>query len=271
MKKGIASMSLSLSLASAAFAVDEYLPIEAGKFRVDVGYMYAGMTGMYDEDGEKQDVFEGSGNMVPVQLKYGILPGLDVEAVWAFASTKNDLGSFGGIDLGEVELSGFGQPEIALKYALMDVGAGAFVNFIAPFATGDFADPETPPMALQFGAVYSKLFGKFRAGGQIDYQLNFEKDDAKEGNIFSIFLKPEFQVHEYGSLYAGVVYDLFGESEFDGTGQEDDGNLLTLMPGWNASWTPLVATEVNVPITVMGKSAPSAWGIQAKLRLTLPM
>ena len=52
--------------------------------------------------------------------------------------------------------------------------------------------------------MYSKLYGKFRAGGQIDYKLNFEKDDVKDGNVLSIFLKPEFQVHQYGSLYAGV-------------------------------------------------------------------
>lgn len=269
MKKGIAL--LSMSLASAAFAVDEYLPIEAGKIEVDVGYSFAGFSGMYDEDGEKQDVLEGTGNMVPVQLKYGILPGLDVEALWAFASQTNDLGSFAGVDLGDLEASGFGQPEIALKYALMDLGAGAFVNFIAPFATGDYADPETPAMALQLGAVYSKLFGKFRAGGQIDYRLNFEKDDVKDGNVLSIYLKPEFQVHQYGSLYAGVDYDLFGEGEADGEDDGLDGNLLTLKPGWNASWTPFLATEVNVPITVMGKNYFSSWGINASAYFTLPM
>ena len=138
MKKGIASLSVSLSLATAAFGVDEYLPIEAGKFEVDVGYTYSGMNGAYDDDGEKQDGIEGTANVVPIQLKYGIMPGLDVGVVWAFASATTDLGI-----LGEFDASGFGQPEIALKYAMMDLGAGAFVNFVAPFATGDFADPSS--------------------------------------------------------------------------------------------------------------------------------
>lgn len=264
MKKGIAL--LSMSLASAAFAVDEYLPIEAGKLEVDVGYTYSGLNGVYDDDGEKQDGVEGSGNLIPFQVKYGIIPGLDIEAVWGFASVTTDLGV-----LGEADASGFGQPEIALKYAQTELGAGAFFNFIAPFATGDFADPETPAMALQFGAVYSKLYGNFRAGGQIDYRLNFEKDDLKDGNVISIYLKPEFQVHQYGSLYAGIDYDIVGESEFDGSGVGDDGSLLTLKPGWNASWTPLVATEVNVPFTVMGKNNFSSWGIVANAYFTLPL
>lgn len=264
MKKGIAL--LSMSLASAAFAVDEYLPIEAGKLEVDVGYSYAAVNGGYDDEGEKQDGLEGSGNLIPVQVKYGIIPGLDVEAVWAFSSLSVET------PIGDADASGFMQPEIAVKYALMDLGAGAFFNFIAPFATGDFADPETPAMALQFGAVYSKLFGKFRAGGQVDYRVNMEKDDLKDGNNLSIYLKPEFQVHQYGSIYAGVDYDMFAEEEVAGEGAGNDGNLLTLKPGWNATWTPLVATEVNVPITVMGKNYPGAgWGINASAYFTLPM
>jgi hypothetical protein len=262
MKKGIALMSMSL--ASAAFAVDEYLPIEAGKLEVDVGYTYDGLNGIYDEDGEKQDEgIEGTANVIPIQLKYGIMPGLDAEVFWRFRSESVELGVLEG------DASGFQRPEIALKYAVMDLGAGAFFNFIAPFATGDYADPEQPAMALQFGGVYSKLFGKFRAGGQIDYLLNFEKDDYKDRNVFSVFLKPEFQVHQYGSLYAGIDYDFVGESETDGEGGGDDGNLLTLKPGWNAAWTPMVATEVNVPFTVMGKSNFSTFGVVINAYLTL--
>jgi hypothetical protein len=155
---------------------------------------------------------------------------------------------------------------------MMDMGAGAFFNFVAPFATGDFADPDNPPMALQFGAVYSKLYGMFRAGAQIDYKLNFEgEDDIKDGNVFSIYLKPEFQVHQYGSLYLGVDWDFNGESEVGGTGADDAGNLLTLKPGWNAAWLPYLATEVNVPVTLMGKNNFASWGVLANIYLTLPM
>jgi hypothetical protein len=151
---------------------------------------------------------------------------------------------------------------------------GGFVNFVAPFATGDYADPDAPPMALALGAVYTKLFTpKFNLTGLAQYRLNFEAENKfKAGNVFSLYAKPEFRFNEFGGAYLGVRYDMAGETAFDGTSLKDsDGSLTTLLPGWNATWLPNVATEVNVPITIMGKSSGASWGVNLNVYYTLAM
>lgn len=264
MKKAIAMMSLAM--AGTSFGVDEYLPIEAGKLEVDVAYGLKSATGSYNEDGDKQDMPDGSSAMehlIPLQLKYGIIPGLDVEVVWAFKMNEKEQP--------DVSASGLDQPEIALKYALMDVGAGAYVNFIAPFATGDWADPDSPPMALALGAVYTKLFvPQFNLTAMAQYRLNFEGENKiKAGNVLTVYAKPEFRFNEFGGAYLGLKYDMNGESELDGTSRKDDGYLITLLPGWNATWLPNVSTEVNVPYTIMGNNTAASWGINASVYVTV--
>jgi len=199
------------------------------------------------------------------------MPGLDVEAFWAFEMSSFKSDAIGPIPAQDNSSSGFGQPDIAVKYAMMDIGAGAFVDYTLPFATGDFADPDQPPMALAFGVVYTKLFmPKFNLTGLAQYKLNFEdKGNFKAGNVFSLYAKPEFRFNEFGGAYLGVRYDMNGESEANGTGGNDDGYLVTLLPGWNATWLPNVATEVNVPLTILGKNSLSTWGINAAVYYTL--
>ncbi len=276
MKNWTKAVSLiGMTLVGYSYGLDEYLPVEAQKLEVDVGYSLLNATGNFDGDSKKQDLADGFSTMghgIPVQLKYGIIPGLDVEVAWAFQIISSEMKIL-NTKL-DTTVSGFGQPEIALKYALMDIGAGAYVNFIAPFATGDNADPDNPPMALALGAVYSKLFvPQFNLTAQLQYRLNFEAEDkSQEGNVFTVYAKPEFRFNEFGGAYLGLKYELKGEDSFDGTSQKDsDGNLFTLLPGWNATWLPTVATEVNVPITVMGKNAGAFWGINANVYVTVPL
>ena len=53
MKK--ASALILSVFASSAFCVDEYMPIEKGKFEVDLGVGYTGITGGYDSAGKRSD------------------------------------------------------------------------------------------------------------------------------------------------------------------------------------------------------------------------
>jgi hypothetical protein len=263
-----AAMIFALGMVGTGYCLDEYLPIEAKKLEVDVGYAFMSATGGYDSSGSKQDLGDVSitGNAIPLQFKYGIMPGLDVSLGWAFTMLSVDLPV-----LGSSTAKGFGQPDIAVKYAMMDMGVGAFVDYTLPFATGDNADPDQPPMALAFGLLYTKTFvPQFRLTSMASYKLNFEDaDKLKEGNIISIYAKPEFVINPYAGVYLGLREDINGETQVDGTGADDGGHLFTLLPGWNALWLPNVATEVNVPITLLGKNSGAFWGINASVYITL--
>jgi hypothetical protein len=262
-----AAMLFTLGMIGTGYCLDEYLPIEAKKLEIDAAYNYVSANGAYDADSKKQDVIGSPAlNLVPLQVKYGVMPGLDVSVAWAFQSFNKDAGDKGG----------FGQPDVAVKYALTDIGLGFFADYTVPVATGDFSDP-TPGMALAFGALYSKTFmPQFRLTSQAGYWLNFEDGNKiKTGNIITVLAKPEFVINANAGAYLGLRYDMWGEAAFDGTSiGSSDASLFTLFPGWNATWLPNVATEINVPITLMGKNSgfsgkPSYWGINANVYVTL--
>jgi len=257
------ALLIGLGLLNLSYGLDEYLSIEKGKTEVDVGYWFISGTGAYDADGKKQDV-SGSPvvHVLPLQVKYGIMSGLDIELFMLGLKSNKDAGEAGGFD----------QPELAVKYTDAGLGLGGYLNVILPFATGNLDQPE-PGMGLGLGVVYQNRFGDFRMTGTAGYQLNFENSDKlKEGNILSIYAKPEAMWTEYIGTYLGLQYAMSGEAAFDGTSiKKSDSNLLTILPGVNAQLLKWLAYEVNAPITVMGKNSLASWGIGGSVYITFPM
>ena len=262
MKKVVAI--IGMGLLSSSFGLDEYLSIEPGKVELDAGYTYIGGTGSYDGEGEKKDLIGDASpaqNLIPLQVKYGVMPGLDVELAAIVAMFNKDAG----------DMSGLQAPELAVKYTHAPINAGAYLNIAMPFGAGDFGDP-APGLGIGLGAVYGNRFGDFRLTAQVGYTINMESgDDIKAADKLLIYAKPEAMWTEFIGTYLGLKYEMFGEGELAGVGDGKDGNLITVLPGLNAVLLPWLAYEVNVPITVMGTSQPAFWGVSANVYVTLPM
>jgi hypothetical protein len=260
-------------LVNSGFALDEYLSIEKGKVEVDAGYAFTKPTGSFDPDGKSQDLDKNAdgpiGNGIPLQVKYGIIDGLDAELAISGIMNNKDFG----------DQAGFSQPELAVKYSVANIGVGGFVNAILPFATGNLDNPE-PAFGLGLGAVYQNRFGDFRITGQAGYQLNFEnKDKLKNGNVLLAYAKPEAMWTEYIGTYLGLKYMMQGEPEVDGKSMKDllgpgtpdlDAYQFAVLPGINVQLTQSLAYEVNVPVYILGKNAQQGFGINANLYATLP-
>src|SRR5690606_23711109 len=152
MKKTLAIMGIGL--VGVSFGLDEYLSIEKGKVEIKAGYGLNMGTGFYNDEGEKQDLPDAADgpmtHSIPLQLKYGIMDGLDVELASAVSIENEDAG----------ERSGLTRQQIALKYTLAPNNAGAFINAGITFATGDYGDP-SPGLSMALGAVYENRFGDF--------------------------------------------------------------------------------------------------------------
>ncbi len=132
MKKVLAIVGLGLM--GFSYGMDEYGSIEKGKLEVDVGYRYTSPTGVYDSAGKKHDFPSSSSpmiNLLPLQLKYGIMPGLDVELA--------TIGTMGNKDAGDQ--GGFTQPQLGVKYTHAPLGLGGYLNLVLPFATGNLDNP----------------------------------------------------------------------------------------------------------------------------------
>lgn len=255
------SLLVPFVLAGSLFAMDEYLPVKEKTIEVDVGYGLVNITGYFDDDGKKQDLsneYSPAMSMIPIQIKYGIIPGLDVEVMVPITMLNEDAG----------DASGLSQPSVGLKYVVPEVNAGGYVDFALPMGAKEIVG-ENPTMAITFGGIYGLITEKFNLLATIDYTLEFEDNDKyKSGNTLSIFAKPEYKVMEKLGIFTGIGFDLTGESQFDGAEGDDAGHLMALQPGVNFAATELVAIEAGVPITLLGKNDMSAWGFYANLYFT---
>lgn len=242
--------------AVSSFAFDQYLPVAPKTLETDVMYSYTAYNGFYDEDGKKQDLEDASPALQTpsLALKYGIIPGLDVELALAFAMKNDDLGPEGEA------VSGLDRPQLALKYAHPELGAGGFVNVSLPVGGEDIVGKD-PATTIAVGAIYGKAFGQVKVNALAQYMFNTEVEKFKQDG-YNVYAQGQYDVTPQIGPYLGVDYTAALEAKFDGEAVEDtDNNLLTLKPGANYVINDKMAAEVTVPVTVMGKSIPSNWGV----------
>lgn len=230
---------LSLALASSTFALDEYLPLGKGVLELD-----AGVNPVYPEVGD-------AGVNIPLQAKYGVMNGMDLELGLNYAASGS--------------ATGLAQPDIAAKYSIGTSGAAVFVDLALPFATGDLDAPGTG-LGITPGIVFGKNYGQIQAVAKASYQLNMKDDSFTKGNVLDVYLKPGYMVNDKLSGYVGLDYKMTGKSDPATT----DGTTFTLLPGVTYTLSPTVAFEANVPIIVSNDVGGKDWGIWASVYYTIP-
>jgi hypothetical protein len=243
---------LSLALASSVFALDEYMPLNKGVLELD-----AGINPIFLDP-------EGTVIGVPLQAKYGIMDGLDVELGLYYASLDEDAG-------GGASASGFTQPAVAVKYKVPGMDLAAFVNVTLPFATGDF-DVDGLNLGVSPGVLYNHtLTPEISAILGAQYQINMEADDIKDGNILGLLAKPNYAVSKELGAYVLANYNMYSETEVAGTGMGDDGYAFILSPGITYTLSPSIAFEANLPYVVAEDNYGKSVGIWASVYYTLPL
>jgi hypothetical protein len=230
---------MCLGLVTAGFCVDEYLPIAPQTLEVDVG--------VNPVIGENTTVT----GLPVLQLKYGILPGLDVEAAVNYYTG---------------DASGLGQPELAVKYAIGSTGLAPYLNLVLPVASGD-KDVPGAGLGIQPGVVFGKNFDKVQAVAKAFYQINMEDDGFTNGNVLGIYLKPGYMIDDKLAAYVGLDFKMTGESD----PATFDGNTIALLPGATYTLSPALAFEANVPIVLSNDVGETSWGIWASVYWTIPL
>lgn len=235
---------LSLALAGGAFALDEYMPLAPGVLELDAGISHVSPDG-------------GSASQsIPLQVKYGIVSGLDVELGLSYSLADN--------------ASGLDQPALALKYQLPDMDLAAYVNVVLPFATGDLDAPGLNT-GITPGVLYQLNSGAISTILGASYQLNLEADDVKEGDVLTVMAKPSYAVSGELGAYVFATYHMHMEGEVGGNGLGNDGYDVVLAPGVTYTLSPAVAFEANVPFTVVEDNVGKSWGVWASVYYTLPL
>jgi len=259
-----------LTVACGAFAWDEYTPVAAKKLEIDAMYTYKSITGYYDADGKKQDYLDETGsslspasNTPSLQLKYGVIDGLDVELVGYYVINNKDAG----------DKSGFDRTSIDVKYVHPTLGIGGFIGADLPFGSKDIVQGgANPNTTLHFALKYDKVFGPVAFDSWAAYFLNLEnKDKSKFGDALDIYLKPQYNVTDKIGPYLGLDYTNTFKSKTLGTENDDAGYLFTIKPGINYVISDMFSVEATVPVTLLGKNNAASWAIYAGFYTVLPL
>ena len=196
---------LAGGFASEVSAWDEYGPVAKGKTEVDLmaGYNLAPTAGSFAPS---------------LQVKYGIIDGLDVELAEALTT--------------DPEVAA-GQPNIAVKYGHAS-GFGGFIGVDLPFASE--AISADPAVGILVAAQYIKTFDKILLTDWLMYTRSMA--DGAVGSI-DLYVKPQYNVNDKVGPYVGL--DFKADEKFEGY-------TITLKPGINYVINGTYSAEANVGI-----------------------
>ena len=257
MKKTLLAAAV-LALTSGAFAYDEYGTVAKGKTEVDVMYTHTFGMGNYDADAKKQDAEGSPASYNPsLQIKYGIIDGLDVELSANYLIYNKDAG----------DVSGLNKPQLDVKY-VHALGFGGLIGVDLPFGGKDIVG-ENPVAALRVGPVLSKTIDKVNLNGWALVTVNFEdKDKNKAANALDVYFKPQYNFNDKVGAYLGLDYqksigDAQSVDPIDGSTVSNDPKsyLFTVKPGVNYTINGTYSAELNVPVTVLGQNSTATAGV----------
>jgi hypothetical protein len=187
-------------------AYDEYAPMAKGKTEVDLMAAY--------------NLAPTAGGFSPsLQVKYGIIDGLDVELFEALA-TDPEVGA--------------GQPNLAVKYGHAS-GFGGFIAADLPFASEKVS--ADPTLAIYVAAQYIKTIDKVLLTDWLLYSRSMA--DGAVGSI-DLFVKPQYNVNDKVGPYVGL--DFKADEKFEGY-------AITIKPGINYVINGTYSAEANVGVT----------------------
>ena len=243
MKKPI----LFAMLTASAFALDDRPVMGVGQGKVRAAYHHEASTGTFEASGSHRSWSEQgrpghapAAHLVPVQVKYGLLRGLDAEVEWGAAAGNADRG----------DTRGLLPVEVGFKYLEPGAQAGGYANLVLPFAPGDFvADPRTSGV---LGGLWIPAWPRFRVAASAQYAFPF---DALDQGTFRLRARPELTLNGW-LVYLASHYT---------TPAKDFMNSYSVLvePGFYFPVTPRAGGELLAQAIVAGANQPAIWGARA--------
>lgn len=240
-------------------AWDPLMPADAGSLELRPGYGYISEGAIYDINGNAVDTttsgakIAGAYQDISLGLRYGLLPGLDVEADADYQILNAYFDNF--------KLSK--TPIVALRYIDPEFGLGGFASVGFPLGNVDTINFITPHWFFEGGLLYGKLFGNLGIAASASYLHNLEdpfhliaRDELR------LLVRPRYFFNRGWSAFLGVQFTDYTESKIDGTGNGDGGNLTSATPGLRFTAPHAAAFELSVPVSLLGKNNYAFVGVQ---------
>jgi hypothetical protein len=255
----------ALCMASALFALDEYMPVPPRVMQINMGVEHSSIPGTYQQDWESDNKWaQEDPTSIPMQGKFGLMDQL--EGSMAIRYLVLDSRGHTGLD----------RPVLALKYGDIISGGGGFLAVTLPIGFEDIMNAGNFA-TMTFGGLFNKDFQHIRILSNLSYSFNTEDNENSKIDNVHLFGKAEyplpaawFVLHkQYVGLNLSSTYDFYFNRRVDGESRDAGGHLFQLAPGCYYSLNKIVSMEINVPFTLAGQNQPQSQTFKAQLYFTL--
>ncbi len=254
-----------LGMATALFALDEYMPVPSRVMQINMGVERTSMPGYFQESWESNNIpYTNNPTSIPMQGKFGLLDQLEGSMAITYL-IQDDKGH-----------TGLDRPVLGLKYGDVVSGGGGFLAISLPVGFEDIMNAGNFA-TMTFGGMYDKDFSQIRLFSNLSYSFNTEDNDKTKIDNLHFFVKPEYPLqapwltahHQYVGLNLSASYNLYFNHMVNGESVDAGAQLFQLAPGAYYTLNKIVSLEVNVPFTVSGQNQPESQTFRAQLYFTL--
>ncbi len=263
--KMMLSTLTALSMASALYALDEYMPVAARVMQINMGLDRTSIAGQYNSSWESGgSEVPDNPTALPMQGKFGLLDKL--EASMAISYLFVDRTGHTGLD----------RPVLALKYGDQVTGGGGFLAIALPVGFEDIMNSGNYA-TMTFGGMYDKDFPQVKLFSNLSYSFNTEDADKNKIDNLHFFAKPEYPLqikslsthNQYLGLNLAMSYDFYFNRMTNGESMDDGAHLILIAPGAFYTFNKIVSAEMAFPMSLAGQNQDETQSFRLKLIFTL--
>jgi hypothetical protein len=246
----------------------EGLSLPAWRFQAEIGLQFRELTGGYTNEGKKEPISTDSADLptqwdFPVSVRLGLPKDFEAHLTLPFKSSRNPQVQDDSEAVFKSNL------RIGAKYTYRPLNVGLDITYGVGFENSKPAlDHDFLALTLLAAGSKGKIYGQAQAGIEFHFSSKannkFDPGDVGTAHVQAGYLLDPFTPY----LGASALYKL--DDKVGGKAvKESMGFLLAPELGFVVDVADLASVQFGVPFTIVGKNAPSYWGLHLSLSLGL--
>jgi hypothetical protein len=249
--------------------LQEGLSLPPWRVQAEAGIAFRSLTGSYPNSGTRVALSTDSADLptqwdFPVIVRLGLPHDLEAHILLPFAASRNPRMD---PDTAAVFKSNM---RLGLKYTYRPLNLGLDASYGFGFKHNKQAfDHDFLALTAIGEASRGKIYGQAQAG--IEFHFASKSDNKRDpGDEGMLHAQIGYLLDPFTPYIGALARYHFDDTE-GGKSAKDAGYLLTPEPGFILDFADKASLQFGVPFTILGKNAPSYWGLHLSLSAGLEL
>lgn len=249
--------------------LNQNLSLPTWRFQLETGLQFRSLTGEYLNEGKKVNLSTDSADLptqwdFPVTVRLGLPQDFEAHLQLPFKSSRDPQVA---LDDSAVFPSNM---RAGVKYTYRPLNIGFDLTYGLGFEKSKTAlDHDFLALTFLGSASQGKIYGEAQAG--IEFHFASKVDNKFDpGDIGKVHAQVGYLVDPFTPYLGATALYQFDDTR-GGKSDKNMGYLLVPEPGFVIDVADLLSFQLGVPFTIVGKNAPSYWGIHFSLSLGLSL